>query len=194
VDDPVALVPIRSFTGVMTRLSGSLTPEQRSHLASALASCVINAITDAGLRPIVITSAGDVLFWCEQMTIDTCEDPGTGLSGAARAGVSTVGLAPWLMIHSDLPLITPRAIENVAAVCASTPVIVPSYDGGTTVIASRGPFAFSYGIGSFQRHFASEPTATILCSPELSIDIDTERGLALVPELLKGAPHTAHKP
>ena len=104
-----------------------------------------------------------------------------------------VGTAPWLMIHSDLPLITPRAIEVVADACESTTVIVPSYDGGTTVIASRGSFDFSYGIGSFQRHYASAPEATIISSPELSIDIDTPHGLELVRDLL-GKDSTSRPP
>jgi 2-phospho-L-lactate guanylyltransferase len=165
----------------MTRLSDVLDLEQRSHLARTLASAVLAATEGAGMRVIVITSAAEVTAWAKERAVGVCEDPGTGLSGAAHAGVSLVGAAPWLIIHADLPLVTPRAIETVANACDSTTVIVPSYDGGTTVIASRGSFAFAYGIGSFQRHYASTPDATIISSPELSIDIDTPRGLALVP-------------
>jgi 2-phospho-L-lactate guanylyltransferase len=184
---PVALVPIYSFTG-MTRLSGDLDLEQRSQLSRSLASNVLATIEAAGMRAIVITSSTEVTAWAQQLTAGICEDPGTGLSGAARAGVSMVGTAPWLMIHADLALITPRAIEVVADTCESTTVIVPSYDGGTTVIASRGSFHFSYGIGSFQRHYASAPEATIISSPELSIDIDTPHGLEFIPELLGETP------
>jgi len=93
--------------------------------------------------------------------------------------------APWLVIHADLPLVTSDAIAAVADASQSTTVLVPSYDGGTTVIASRGTFPFSYGVGSFQRHYASAPNATIIVSPELSIDIDTEHGLEFVRELFE---------
>ena len=168
----------------MTRLSSTLDHEQRSHLAHTLASGVLTAVTTAGLRAIVITSAGDVARWARDNEATVCEDPCIGLSGAAIAGVSMAGSAPWLVVHADLPLVTPEAIAAVADACESATVLVPSYDGGTTVIASRGSFDFSYGVGSFQRHYASAPDAAVIVSPELSIDIDTVRGLKLVPELL----------
>jgi 2-phospho-L-lactate guanylyltransferase len=172
----VAIVPIRSFIG-MTRLSDALDPDERSRLARNLASGVFVAAATAGLRILVITSDTEVAAWSGAHGASVCDDPGTGLSGAARAGVSMSGSSPWLVIHADLPLVTPKAIETVATACESTAVVVPSYDGGTTVLGGRGEFPFSYGPGSFQRHYASAPNATIIVSPELSIDIDTPRHL-----------------
>jgi 2-phospho-L-lactate guanylyltransferase len=179
VSRPVALVPIRNFTG-MTRLSGTLNLDQRTRLSRTLASGVITAVAAAGLRVIVITSADDVAKWALEHKASVCEDRGNGLSEAAHAGVSMIGTGAWLVIHADLPLVSPEAIEAVASEGASATVIVPSYDGGTTVVAGRGSFPFSYGIGSFQRHYASAPDARIIVSPELSIDIDTPHGLELI--------------
>ena len=179
MSETVALIPIRSFTG-LTRLADSLDTRQRSRLSRTLAAGVLAAVSGAGLRAIVITSDSDVSGWALQHSATICEDPGTGLSEAAGAGVEMVGTAPWLVIHADLPLVTPRSIENVADMCVTTTVIVPSYDGGTTVIGGRGRFTFSYGSGSFRRHYASAPNATIIISPELSIDVDTHLGLDLV--------------
>jgi 2-phospho-L-lactate guanylyltransferase len=161
----------------MTRLADVLDADQRTHLSVMLASGVLSAIEAAGMEAIIITSASEVSAWAKQRAAGVCSDPGTGLSGAARAGVSMVGSVPWLMIHADLPLVTSRAIETVVDACGSATVIVPSYDGGTTVIASQGPFAFSYGTGSFQRHYATAPDAAVMPSPELSIDIDTPNSL-----------------
>jgi len=169
----------------MTRLSDTLDDADRSRLSRALASGVLEAITTAGLQAIVLTSDLDVTNWAREHEATTCGDPGTGLSDAVRAGVLTVGGAPWLAIHADLPLVTSDAIAAVADAGRSTTVLVPSYDGGTTVIASHGTFPFSYGVGSFQRHYASTPEATVIVSPELSVDIDTELGLELVPELFE---------
>jgi 2-phospho-L-lactate guanylyltransferase len=166
----------------MTRLSDILTSEQRSHLSRTLASGVLTAVTAVGLRAIVITSDDDVNRWAQEHEATVCEDPGAGLSEAAHAGVSMIGVTSWLMVHADLPLVTPDSIAGVAKACESTTIIVPSYDGGTSVIGSRGHFPFSYGIGSFQRHYASAPTATVIVSPELSIDIDTAHGLGLLVE------------
>ena len=170
----------------MTRLSDDLDLEQRSRLSLALASGVLDAVEAAGMTTIVITSDSDVAAWAQQHAAAVCDDPGTGLSAAAHAGVSMVGSAPWLMIHADLPLVTPHAISRIAELAESMTIIVPSYDGGTTVIAGHGTFPFAYGIGSFRRHYASAPYATVIVSPELSVDIDTELGLDLVPELLGG--------
>jgi 2-phospho-L-lactate guanylyltransferase (CobY/MobA/RfbA family) len=63
-------------------------------------------------------------------------------------------------------------------------VLVPSSDGGTNVIASRGWFPFAFGPNSFEHHFATVPTAAVMPSPELSIDIDTPVHLSVFPEVL----------
>jgi 2-phospho-L-lactate guanylyltransferase len=180
---PMALVPIRSFEG-MTRLTSVLDPQQRSVLARRLASGVLEAVSGAGLHTIVITSSDDVARWAHRNTATVHEDPQMGLSEAISACVLSIRSAPWLVIHADLPLVTPQAITAVAEASRSASVLAPSYDGGTTVIAGQGPFPFSYGVGSFQRHYASAPGARIIVSPELSIDIDTKQGLKLIPELL----------
>jgi 2-phospho-L-lactate guanylyltransferase len=189
---PVALVPIRSFKG-MTRLTSVLDPQQRSNLAHRLASRVLDAVSATGLQTIVITSSDDVAIWAQRNTAAVHQDPGTGLSEAVGSCVSAIGSAPWLVVHADLPLITPQAIAAVARASQSATALAPSYDGGTTVIAGRGNFPFSYGIGSFQRHFASAPHATVIVSPELSVDIDTKLGLDLVPDLIGETSYTVNR-
>ena len=170
----------------MTRLEGVLDPQQRSDLARRLASRVLDAVSAVGLQTIVITSSDDVARWAQENKAAVHEDPQTGLSEAVNSCVSAIGFAPWLVVHADLPLVTPRAIASVVTASRSATVFAPSYDGGTTVIAGHGTFPFAYGIGSFRRHYASAPHATVIVSPELSVDIDTELGLELVPELLGG--------
>jgi 2-phospho-L-lactate guanylyltransferase len=189
---PVALVPIRSFHG-MTRLTNVLDPQQRSDLARRLASRVLEAVSAAGLQTIVITSSDDVASWAQGNMASVHEDPGAGLSEAVSSCISAIGSAPWLVVHADLPLVTPQAIVGVARASRSATALAPSYDGGTTVIAGRGTFPFSYGIGSFQRHYASTPDATIIVSPELSVDIDTKLGLDLVPDLLGETSYTDNR-
>jgi len=74
-----------------------------------------------------------------------------------------------------------------AGAASNTTVLVPSQDGGTNLIASEGPFPFAYGPGSFHRHFASVPRATIISTAELSIDIDSPTQLAAFPELSRAS-------
>jgi 2-phospho-L-lactate guanylyltransferase len=168
----------------MTRLADVLNADDRSRLSVTLASRLMSSLVAAGLETIVITADNEVASWAQEQGTDICGDPGEGLSAAAASGVGTVGDAPWIVVHADLPMVTPQTIATVAVTCLTSTVIAPSHDGGTAVIAGRGPFPFSFGVGSFQRHFASAPDATIIVSAELSIDIDTPRDLALIPELI----------
>ncbi len=169
---PVMIVPIRSFTG-MTRLGGRLDPEERAALASTLAERVLGAGAEAGLEPWVVTSDEQVRVWAQDRSFPVVDDPGIGLDAAADAGVSAVEGSPWLVVHADLPLVDARALTTVASFLTTGTVIVPSIDGGTTVIGGTGRFAFSYGPSSFHRHLARRPDATVRIDPALMIDVDT---------------------
>jgi len=168
----------------MTRLSPTLDGPQRSNLSRRLGRRVVAAATNAGLAVVVVTSDDEVTRWADDLDLGNCDDPGTGLSGAAGAGITHVGDTPWLVVHADLPLVTSLALEQVARASETSTVLVPSHDGGTTVIGGHGEFPFSYGIGSFRRHVALAPTATVIVSPALSIDIDTPRHLETFPGLM----------
>ena len=78
------------------------------------------------------------------------------------------------MVHADLPLIDAASVELVTqCLDAGQWVVCPSLDGGTNAIAGFGPFEFSYGPGSFTRHLAMIPDATVIVSPSLAIEVDT---------------------
>ncbi|NHZ70690.1 MAG: 2-phospho-L-lactate guanylyltransferase [Proteobacteria bacterium] len=172
VRDMIAIVPIRDFAG-MTRLAPVLTKLERATLAESLAAKVLDASIEAGLRPLVVTSSRDVWQWALSRSLPTCDDPGQGLSAAATSGVACGGDRPWIVLHGDLPLVTPSAIKTVAVASQHSVVIVPSQDGGTSVLAGHGRFPFAYGPGSFHRHLAAAPSARVLVLSALSIDIDT---------------------
>ncbi len=182
VDSPTVIVPIRDFSG-MSRLEGVLTPSQRRKLSLVLCKAAISAAREAELDIVVISSSPEVADWAEHHDLTIWRDPGNGLSGAASSAVDRLGSDPWIVLHADLPLVTAPALERVAEASLRTAVLVPSHDGGTNVIACTGPFPFDYGPGSFHRHLAAIPTATIISTPELSIDIDSPAQLAAFPEL-----------
>lgn len=180
IRDVVAVVPIRGFDG-MTRLAPVLSPQERSSLAKVLAERVVAATTDAGLRTLVVTGSDDVWRWAVGLGHPVCDDPGSGLSAAAAAGIACGGDKPWMVVHADLPLVTSSAIAGIAKAAMKSTVIVPSSDGGTTVICGYGRFPFSYGKGSFHRHLAAAPRAKVFVSPQLSVDIDTPQHLDSFP-------------
>jgi len=169
----------------MSRLDGVLSPRQRATLTRALCTRAVAAAREAGLRLVAVSSSNDVTRWADQQGSETWPDPGAGLSVAASAAVERMGHDPWIMLHADLPLVTAASLHDVAEAGSRAPVLVPSHDGGTNVIASEGSFPFAYGIGSFHRHFSAVPNATIITTPALSIDIDSPTQLAAFPELIE---------
>jgi 2-phospho-L-lactate guanylyltransferase len=180
VTPPTLVVPIRDFRG-FTRLSMVLSPDQRTTLAVGLADRVRDAAKQAGLPMIIVSGDADVHHWADRHGVAWLDDPGSGLDVACEA--ATAGLDRWLVVHADLPLITIEALHAVVSAMARGTVLVPSQDGGTSVIGHTGRFPFSYGPGSFHRHLGAAPCATVLTTPELSIDLDRESDLAALTTL-----------
>lgn len=178
--DVQLIVPLRSFDG-MTRLAELVSAEDRHALSRALFSRIVEAGTDAGLRVQVVTRNDQVADWCRDRDIASIRDPGGGLDAAAATAVRTIGGRRWVLAHADLPLVDAASLAHVAHIGGT--VLAPSLDGGTNVIAGYGDFPFSYGLGSFHRHLAATPDATIVSRPELSIDVDTSAHLGAIRRL-----------
>ena len=176
--DPVVIVPVRSFDG-MSRLSTAMDREARPNLARRLAIATVDAAIAAGAAVMVVSSDTAVLATLVHRGVTFVDDPGTGLDRAAAAGVGAAGGHPWMVVHADLPLITAGALRIAAArVRGGATVLVPSLDGGTNLVGGRGSFDFSFGPGSFHRHLAAHPGASVLVDPHLTIDLDTPLQLA----------------
>ena len=173
------LIPIRSFDG-MTRLSGWLEPENRTDLARSLAARTARAALDADTSVSVITADAQVQRWAVGSGVDIIEERiARGLNAAAATGVQEVGDVPWLVIHADLPGITPDDVRAATEQIEAGYVLAPSHDGGTSLIGGIGSdFPFRYGPGSFRRHLAAvHGEATILVRPGLALDLDHPRDL-----------------
>lgn len=171
----------------MTRLCSVLGPEDRTRLSLKLATRAATAARGADLDVVVVSSDPQVRSWASTMSVECWPDAGGGLSAAAAAATSTLDQLPWLVLHADLPLVDATALSRVAEASTSGTVLVPSHDGGTNVIASAGEFPFRYGRGSFHRHFAAAPDATIISDAQLSIDIDTPLQLSSFPGILSAS-------
>ena len=156
----------------MGRLAVRLGRETTSRLARAVADHVVETVQESGLLTTVVTGDDDVREWAARHDLVTVPDPGSGLDGAAATGAAT-NMAGWLVLHSDLPLLSTDEVEKLADVVASgRSVLSPSADGGTSAIGSTDPIAFQYGPGSFHRHLGRLEDPTILVRPGLSLDID----------------------
>jgi 2-phospho-L-lactate guanylyltransferase len=171
----------------MSRLRSVLTTARRADLSKELCARAVAAAQEAGLRVAIVSSSEAVMAWTQMIGVEWLPDPGEGLSAAAASAVASMNEAPWMVMHADLPLVSSRAVHAIAEASVKRTVLVPSSDGGTNVIASRGSFAFSFGPNSFERHFATVPTAAVMPGPELSIDIDTPLHLSVFPEVLRAS-------
>ncbi len=186
----LAAIPIKPFGVAKRRLAGTLDAATRSRLGRAIAARTAAAATDAGALVAVVTGDAGVAGWARSYGYLTIEEiPDAGLNGAAEAVVmkATSLKRPWAIIHADLPLVTPGALLPVFEAAENDTVLVPSYDGGTNVVAgTRSSFRFSYGEASFHRHLASNPRSRVLLSPLLALDLDTADDLARARGLSKG--------
>lgn len=186
----MVILPIKSFAMGKGRLSGVVEPEIRSRLSRALAGRVATTVATTGRTPLVVTGDSEVATWAEASGYTTIDDPGDGLSAAARAGVSMAidRTEPWLILHCDLPWITADDVEAVARPLEEgQPVIAPSADGGTSAIGSRGEFTFQFGPASFHRHIASLAGALVVARSGLLLDIDDPADLEAATRSSRGA-------
>lgn len=190
VAEALVALPIRSFSAGKTRLRKGLSAADGADLAIAVPRhTVAVAAATPGARVVVVTADTDVKAWARHTDVDLLDDPEEGLDGAAAAAVqrSTDLGIPWIIMHADLPLATPKALSRVLALAAAGPVIVPSHDGGTNLLAGTKGFGFAYGPGSFHAHLRRTPDARVLVDYRLGFDLDTPRDLALAQSLPQGA-------
>jgi 2-phospho-L-lactate guanylyltransferase len=137
----------------MRRLEGILDIAQREALGRALCSLVVSTARSADAEPLIVTADPAVREWGEERDLAVVTDPDQGLDEACRAGVEQSQGRPWLILHSDLPMLVETDVAAaLGAIVSGRDVIAPSADGGTSAISARGPIRFSFGEGSFHRH------------------------------------------
>jgi 2-phospho-L-lactate guanylyltransferase len=176
----VAVIPVRSFSLGKQRLAEALTPEQRSKLGKAMVEHVSNVVVESNLIPVLVTADPDVATWAAGRGIPSIPDPGEGLSVAASRGVDWAmqSGSRWLVLHSDLPMLSSVDLEAFGAATDGGDVIAPSSDGGTSAISSEHEIEFAFGPGSFNRHLARMTSPSVVARPGFLHDIDSPADLA----------------
>lgn len=189
------VIPIRAFTDGMARLASLLSPNQRADLGRDLAGRVIDA--GSNFASVVVTSAPEVIKWCESQDISWIDDPGS-LNASAAAGREwciSQGLERVIIAHADLPGATKDAFEQVARFTARhehpnlCAIVACHRNDGTPVIniPVDAEFHFAYGPGSFELHLKEARKSglqiKVLSIPELSYDIDLPEDLSALVSL-----------
>ena len=175
----LAAVPVKPFGVAKQRLAPEVAAGTRARLGKSIAARTARAAREAGAQVVIVTGDPSVARWATGLGHGVLwEEPtyGRGLNGAAATALAEAAArrVAWAIIHADLPIVTSSDLGEVFAACRESPVLAPSHDGGTNVVAGPGgDFTFRYGPGSFHRHLASVPHATIVARPGLALDLDS---------------------
>ncbi|MFB6236654.1 MAG: 2-phospho-L-lactate guanylyltransferase [Halopenitus sp.] len=166
------LVPF-SATRPKTRLSDTLTPDERRDFARTMLGDVLAAVADAGGAPHVL--ATDEVVVDVPVTVDD-----RSLTTAVNDAIS--GAHPIAIVMSDLALATPRTLSSLFATDGDV-VIAPGRGGGTNALVVRDPnFAVDYHGASCRDHreqaAAVDATVREFDSHRLATDVDERADLA----------------
>ncbi len=142
------------------------------------------AATDAGALVAIVTADAGVAAWArglgylvidETLSRQNRSRRGRRLRGdRGCAATAALGSDPRRPPAGDAR----RARSASSMLSTVATVLVPSYNGGTNIVAGNGAgFRFAYGPGSFHRHLAHERTGIgVRPHPQLALDLDTTRG------------------
>jgi len=195
-----AVVPLRGREG-KTRLADRLDARERGAIVRSLAAHVVGTLLAAGpVRDVVVVTrepefAGLVLPEDPRVTVVAQPDDSPGLNAAvhlghARAVSGEVGRV--LVVHTDLPLLTPEDVRALLAPDAAL-VVAPDVAGqGTNALvldAGVRGLAFRFGPGSRAAHVAEAAalglTTAVVQRPGTATDLDTPADWAALPATVR---------
>ena len=173
-----AIVPLKLGPERKSRLASRFSAPFRAALSDHMAQVVVDTLHACpSIDRVILLSPHPVA----PLAAEWRADDGRGLNEELEALRQQLELSPLLIIHSDLPLVTPDDIKAlVAAADQKGCALAPDRHGAGTNAAAIGQgqvFTFAFGEGSLARHVASAPCAAIVSRPGLSIDIDTPEDL-----------------
>lgn len=181
------IVPHRGLDAAKTRLAPSLDPEERVMLASQLLQRVLRVSREVSEDVEVISPSRPLAEIVEAAGARLAVQRGMGLNEGldqARSQAMLDGIDTLIVLHGDLPNLTPTDIETLAAALpvdgGAGVAIAPDRAGtGTNGLALRPPgvIAFRFGIGSFAAHAAEVERVGVPCvavnRAGLAFDLDT---------------------
>ena len=173
---PPALIPVRTGPTAKRRLAHVLRAPERAALVRSLLDHVVGVLTSVGLRVVVLTPEPVDVPGAEVWT-----DEAPGLNAAVAAALPRLG-PPALVVHADLPLLSPADVETSLNSEADV-VIARSYDGGTNGLLMRTLLRPAFGVGSAAAHAdrarRAGLRAAVLDIPGFAMDVDDEVGLSV---------------
>lgn len=186
------VVLIKDFNSAKQRLQPALGPRSRRALARRNAQLAVRAAS-AGDYVLVVAGSEQVAALAKKWGADVLLEPRPeGQNVAARRGINRAveaGAEAVLLLSSDLPLVTAKAVGELLAAAAlhSSPVAVaaPAVGrGGTNALYLRPPDAIGLHFGDdslakFQHEADTKDVAFVVHQSEaMALDVDEPADLA----------------
>lgn len=180
-----AVIPVKPPQGAKTRLAGKLSPSEREALVRAMLAHVHGVVKASGKIDRVLILGPSRLGLPDDVPL--LADPGTGLNPALQSVLPQVEADRLIVLHADLPGITPAEIDRLAGAPEGVIAIGPDRHGkGTNALSLPLPrakdFTFAFGPDSYARHVAEAGRLGIaietIRSPGLERDVDEPEDLA----------------
>ena len=191
------LIPAKSFHAAKQRLASILSEDARARLSGALlAHTIRTARTALGPQPIIVvaadTAVADVALAAGADQAFMPKSSGLNPQLAEAAETLPPG-DPLLVLHADLPLLTPADVTVMIAT-AGPVVIAPDHAGtGTNALLHRtADRFFAFGPDSYARHQAEANARNIApvvvrrtgIAHDLDEPVDWQRLGETLPQLL----------
>jgi len=186
------VVLVKDFDSAKQRLGPALDPAERRKLARGNARRAIRAAA-AGERRLVVAGSEEAAALARKLGADVLVEPRQeGQNVAARRGIDHAvqnGAGAVLLMSSDLPLVTRKAVRDVLEVVsrldAPAAVAVPAIGrGGTNALYLNPPDALGLHFGAdslaaFEREAKQRGVAfVVLPSRAMALDLDEPADLA----------------
>jgi 2-phospho-L-lactate guanylyltransferase len=197
-----ALVPLKDLVQAKSRLAGLLRPSERRALAQAMAEDVLNVLANhsnvAGITLMSDDPGAGLL--AQKYGADCWSESSLGDGGlnaliqSASERLLAAGKETLLVLHADLPLLTPEDISEVLHRQSELDGLIIGCDRhgtGTNLLAfdaASMPLRFCFGADSCPAHAAGARSAgvpvEILQRSGIGVDVDEAQDLKIIMERL----------
>jgi 2-phospho-L-lactate guanylyltransferase len=193
-----AIIPVKPLRRGKSRLSGTLTEDERTELNRALLHHTLETLS--GLKAVdkvlVVSRDPNALAIAREHGARTVQEDGQPHLNTALQRATVVAQVyatrGVLILPADLPLVTREDIQTLLDRAAKPPVVVIAPDRhrrGTNalLISPAGLIEYDFGENSFQRHCERARHARarleVVELPSLGLDLDLPEDFELVKSL-----------
>ena len=190
-----AIVPVKPLRRGKSRLSGTLTDDERAHLNELLLEHTLKTLADLKEleEALVVSRDPHALTLARKYGARTVREDGQPHLNTALTRATVVAklhaTSGVLILPADLPLLTPEDVLTLIERASNPPVVVIApdrhYRGTNALLMSpTGLIEYDFGEDSFQRHCERAKKAgarlEIVDLPSLGLDLDLPADLELL--------------